>query len=56
MDGTGIEGEGRVLRLEDLKKFPKHTVTAAIQCGGNRRYRIKLRLTGWPIWLWNTVC
>jgi len=37
LDGMGIEGEGRVLRLEDLKKFPKHTVTAAIQCGGNRR-------------------
>jgi sulfite oxidase len=24
--------------LEDLKtKFPKHSITATIQCGGNRR-------------------
>ena len=38
VDGIGIEGEERVLKLEDIKKFPKHTVTAAIQCGGNRRY------------------
>ena len=37
VDGIGIMGDGRVLTLEDIKKFPKHTVTATIQCGGNRR-------------------
>ncbi len=29
--------DGKTFTLDDLKKFPKHTVTAAIQCGGNRR-------------------
>lgn len=25
------------LTLDDLKKFPKHTVTASLMCAGNRR-------------------
>jgi hypothetical protein len=25
------------LSLEDLKKLPRHTVVAAVQCSGNRR-------------------
>lgn len=35
-----VEVEGRPplrLTLEDLAKFPRHTVTATIQCAGNRR-------------------
>lgn len=24
-------------KLEDIKKFPKYTITSAIMCGGNRR-------------------
>ncbi|GLV31930.1 shopper [Carabus blaptoides fortunei] len=34
-----IEGKQKVvtLTLEQLKKFPKHTVTATIMCAGNRR-------------------
>ncbi|XP_051933306.1 sulfite oxidase, mitochondrial [Hippocampus zosterae] len=34
----GLPGGGLKLSLEDLKKrFPKHTVTATLQCAGNRR-------------------
>lgn len=35
-----IEGLGvrtKTLKLADIKKLPRHTITAAIQCGGNRR-------------------
>jgi sulfite oxidase len=33
----GVEDE-ITFTLEDLKtKFPKHSITATIQCGGNRR-------------------
>ncbi|XP_040578882.1 sulfite oxidase [Lepeophtheirus salmonis] len=44
--------EGITLSLHDLKnKFPKYTVTAAIQCGGNRRTEMNakkpLRGLGW---------
>jgi sulfite oxidase len=39
--GLGIEGEGKTLTLDDVKRFPKHSVTATIQCGGNRRYFIQ---------------
>lgn len=35
IEGLGIKE--KTLSLEDIKKFPKHTITAAIQCGGNRR-------------------
>ena len=34
--GIGLSDDV-ILSLQDLKKFPQHTVTAAIQCGGNRR-------------------
>lgn len=27
----------KVFTLKDLKKYPKHTVTATIMCAGNRR-------------------
>ncbi|XP_061688358.1 sulfite oxidase, mitochondrial isoform X1 [Syngnathoides biaculeatus] len=34
----GLPGGGLKLSLEDLKnRFPKHTVTATLQCAGNRR-------------------
>ncbi|CAG11757.1 unnamed protein product, partial [Tetraodon nigroviridis] len=34
----GLPGGALALTLEDLKtKFPKHTVTATLQCAGNRR-------------------
>ncbi|XP_077583044.1 sulfite oxidase, mitochondrial [Stigmatopora nigra] len=34
----GLPGGGLTLSLEDLKtRFPKHTVTATLQCAGNRR-------------------
>ncbi|XP_003740501.1 sulfite oxidase [Galendromus occidentalis] len=37
VEGIGIEGT-KTLTLEDLKtKFPKVTITAALQCAGNRR-------------------
>lgn len=34
-----VEGSDKTLsfNLEDLKKFPKHTISAAIMCAGNRR-------------------
>lgn len=34
-----VEGTDKTLTftLEDLKKFPKHTTSAAIMCAGNRR-------------------
>ncbi|XP_028262913.1 sulfite oxidase, mitochondrial [Parambassis ranga] len=34
----GLQGEVLTFSLEDLKtRFPKHTVTATLQCAGNRR-------------------
>ena len=33
---SGPGEDGKVFKLDDIKKFPKYTVTAAIQCGGNR--------------------
>jgi sulfite oxidase len=54
---TGIGVKTISLSLHDLKtKFPKHTVTAAVQCAGNRRsemskvaelqyYNFKLKFT-----------
>lgn len=33
----GINLKDKSFSLEDLKKFPKATVSATIQCGGNRR-------------------
>jgi len=35
IDGLGIES--RSFTLEELRKFPPASVTATIQCGGNRR-------------------
>ncbi|XP_058461125.1 sulfite oxidase, mitochondrial [Malaya genurostris] len=32
-----LNGKSKTLKFEDLKKFPKHSVTATIMCGGNRR-------------------
>uniref|UniRef100_A0A2P2I5P2 Sulfite oxidase n=1 Tax=Hirondellea gigas TaxID=1518452 RepID=A0A2P2I5P2_9CRUS len=35
-----VEGKGikqLTLTLKDIKKLPKHTITCAVQCGGNRR-------------------
>lgn len=34
-----VEGSNKTLTftLEDLKKFPKHTITASVMCAGNRR-------------------
>lgn len=34
-----IEGksENVTLSLDDLKKFPRHTVTSTVMCAGNRR-------------------
>ena len=40
VSGFGIKGE-KVLTLENLKKFPKMSVTAAVQCGGNRRAEMR---------------
>lgn len=37
VEGIGIDGT-KTLSLNDLKtKFPKVTITAALQCAGNRR-------------------
>ncbi|QQP37076.1 CG7280 CG7280PAlike, partial [Caligus rogercresseyi] len=51
LDIEGI-GEGDItLNLKDLKtKYPKHTIRAAIQCGGNRRTEMNERkpLRGLP--------
>ncbi|XP_058130272.1 sulfite oxidase, mitochondrial [Anopheles ziemanni] len=30
-------GKSKTIRFGDLRKYPKHTVTATIMCGGNRR-------------------
>lgn len=35
ISGVGLKPTS--LTLEHLKKFPKHTITASIQCAGNRR-------------------
>ncbi|XP_037823672.1 sulfite oxidase, mitochondrial isoform X2 [Lucilia sericata] len=34
---AGAKIEQKVLTFEDIKALPKHTVSAAIMCGGNRR-------------------
>ncbi|XP_030564360.1 probable sulfite oxidase, mitochondrial [Drosophila novamexicana] len=34
---SGPGQPSRTLSLDEIKKLPKHTVTAAIMCGGNRR-------------------
>jgi sulfite oxidase len=38
----GLGGKTLTLSLEDLKKFPKHTVMATLQCMGNRRNEMKV--------------
>lgn len=47
---AGIGGKDKTLTLEDIKKFPKHTIVATIQCGGNRRAEMKAKkdLKGLP--------
>ena len=52
--GLGV-GKELTLSLEDLKtRFPRHTVMAAIQCGGNRRKEMKdrkmLKVTQGSFW------
>lgn len=37
LEVSGIRTKDVTLKLDDIKKFPKYTVTAAIQCAGNRR-------------------
>ena len=41
-----VEVEGKegvkVFNLEDIKKLPKHTVTATIMCAGNRRSEMNM--------------
>lgn len=32
-----INNNSKSLTLDELKKFPKVTITAAVQCAGNRR-------------------
>jgi len=39
----GIGCNDLTLNLEDLKKLPKYTIVAAVQCGGNRRLEMKTR-------------
>ena len=36
IEGFGLK-DSHELTLDDIKKFPKHTVTCTIQCAGNRR-------------------
>ncbi|XP_017889774.1 sulfite oxidase [Ceratina calcarata] len=31
------ESTRKTLKLEDIKKYPKHTITSVVMCGGNRR-------------------
>lgn len=37
LEVSGVGKKEVTLKLNDIKKFPKYTVTAAIQCAGNRR-------------------
>nr|CAD7443809.1 unnamed protein product [Timema bartmani] len=37
LEVEGVGPETFILSLDDIKKFPKHTITATIQCAGNRR-------------------
>lgn len=34
---SGLGVKTKAFKLDDLKKLPKHTITAAVQCAGNRR-------------------
>lgn len=34
---SGLGVKSKTFTMDELKKLPKHTVTAAIQCAGNRR-------------------
>lgn len=38
VEGLGVQEQ--TLTLKDIKAFPKHTITAVIECGGNRRMEI----------------
>lgn len=35
---SGTKEQVKIMTLQDIKGLPKYTVTAAIMCGGNRRY------------------
>nr|CAD7194648.1 unnamed protein product [Timema douglasi] len=37
LEVDGVGPETFIFSLDDIKKFPKHTITATIQCAGNRR-------------------
>ncbi|KAA0202040.1 hypothetical protein HAZT_HAZT004931 [Hyalella azteca] len=37
LEVSGLGVRELSLSLADIKKFPRHTITAAVQCGGNRR-------------------
>jgi len=37
MEIEGLFVKEKVLTLKDIKSFPKHEISATIQCGGNRR-------------------
>lgn len=41
LTGVGLPEDGKVLKLSDIKKFPKYEVVSTIQCGGNRRAEMK---------------
>ena len=37
LEVEGLKMKDTTLKLSDIKKFPKHTITSTVQCGGNRR-------------------
>ena len=46
LDICGLDVKETTLKLEDIKKFPKYTITAAVQCAGNRRSEmVKVSIT-----------
>ncbi|CAN6360829.1 unnamed protein product [Urochloa humidicola] len=49
----GIAGGPRQLSLDDIRRLPKYSVTATLQCAGNRRTEMsksrKVRGVGWDV-------
>ena len=41
VSGIGMPEDGKIFKLEDIKKLPKYEVVSTIQCGGNRRAEMK---------------
>jgi len=41
LEVAGLGVKELSLKLEDLKKFPKHTIVATVQCAGNRRAEMR---------------